>query len=131
MFSGLICSVAVKTATAIAKSIPAPVFGKPAGESETVTFLFGQTRLLFRIEAFTRSLDSATCVSANPTIEKPGNPSPISTSTSIKCPVTPTTTTDLTIACFKIQFLSNGRSWDRYLEFQLRQQCRFELILLS
>ncbi|MEY3803636.1 MAG: hypothetical protein RL126_780 [Actinomycetota bacterium] len=68
-------------AIAIDKSKLDPLFGSHAGESETVTFLFGQVSKQLTKAARTRSRDSDSAVSGNPRRAYTGNPSAISAST--------------------------------------------------
>ncbi|CAB4599152.1 unannotated protein [freshwater metagenome] len=64
-----ITSCAAKIATAIGKSKFEPLLGSHAGESETVTFLFGHSsRELTKAER-TRSRDSINAKSGNPSNE--------------------------------------------------------------
>ena len=90
---GRVCC-AMRSASAIDKSKPEPLFGNHAGESETVTFLLGQASLLFISAARTRSRDSESAASGRPKSEKPGIPSAISTSISTTLPVSPSSATD-------------------------------------
>ncbi|CAB4837863.1 unannotated protein [freshwater metagenome] len=78
---------------AIGKSNAEPLLGNHAGDSDTVTFLFGQTSPLFTSAARTRSFDSFKAASGNPRSMYPGKPSEISTSTSIRFPVSPVSET--------------------------------------
>ena len=60
---------AANIASEIARSKEEPLLGNHAGESETVIFLFGQLRLLFRIAARIRSRDSFNVASGSPRSE--------------------------------------------------------------
>ena len=60
-----------------------------AGDSETVTFLFGQTSFELINAARTRSRDSLSAASGNPSNEYIGRPSAISTSTVTIAPSRP------------------------------------------
>jgi hypothetical protein len=68
-------------AIAIDKSKLDPLLGNHAGESETVTFLFGHVSKQLTSAALTRSRDSESAVSGNPSKAYIGNPSAMSAST--------------------------------------------------
>ena len=80
---------AIKIASAIERSKPDPLFGSQAGESETVTFLFGQTSFELINAARTRSRDSFSAASGRPNNAYIGRPSAISTSTETTAPSNP------------------------------------------
>ena len=84
---------AIKIASAMERSKLEPLLGNQAGESETVTFLLGQTSLQFDIAARTRSRDSCSAASGSPRSEYMGIPSEISTSISTTLPVKPSNAT--------------------------------------
>src|SRR6185436_12082937 len=68
------CKVSLKMPTAIGKSYILPSLGTSAGAMLTVIFLAGKSMPQLAIAVRTRSLLSATALSANPTISKEGNP---------------------------------------------------------
>ena len=84
-----ICPLHTKIPIAIGRSYDGPVFLMSAGASETVIRRNGNSEPEFLIAARTRSRDSCTDESGNPTILKRGTPGDISTSTSTSCPSTP------------------------------------------
>ena len=96
--SGATVVLADKIAIHIAKSKLDPLFGSQAGESETVTFRFGQISAQFTIAALTRSRDSESAASGRPSNEYMGKPSAISTSTVTTWPSSPSNATDFVCA---------------------------------
>ena len=70
-------------AAAIERSNPAPSFFIPAGARLMVILFWGNLCPLLIMAVLTRSFDSFTALSGSPTIEKPGSPFEMSTSTSI------------------------------------------------
>ena len=71
-----------------------PVFGSAAGDKLTVIFVLGHSPPLLSTAALTRSRACCTAVSGRPTIVVPGNPLPMSASTSINRPSIPTRATE-------------------------------------
>ena len=99
-------------AIAIDKSKLDPLFGSHAGESETVTFLFGHTSDELTIAALTRSRDSLSAASGNPRSEYIGRPSAISTSIVTIFPESPSRATLVVVPrliedCRDIQVCAN------------------------
>ncbi len=78
----------------MARSKPLPRLGSAAGERPTVIFEFGQLSPLLTIAARIRSRASRSAVSGSPTRIVAGSPLAMSASTSIRCPVTPTSATE-------------------------------------
>ena len=75
-------------------SKPLPCLGNVAGESPSVIRFCGHGSAEFRMAARTRSRDSDSAASGNPTIVKPGRPGARSASTSTTVPCTPAKATD-------------------------------------
>ena len=89
---------------AIDKSKLDPLFGNHAGESETVTFLFGHTSDELTIAARTRSRDSLRAASGKPRSEYIGIPSAISTSTVTIFPESPRRATLVVVPRLTVDF---------------------------
>ena len=83
---------------AIGRSNPGPPFFILAGARFTVILFGGNSKPEFFIAAFILSLLSLIAVSGSPTIEKPGSPPPVSTSTSTTCASMPLVQHDSTLA---------------------------------
>ena len=82
-------SAATSNPMAMGRSRPAPDFRIPDGARLTVTRRDGHERWLDSSAALTRSRDSRTAASGNPTMVKPGSPADTWTSTETGRPSTP------------------------------------------
>ena len=81
------------------RSNPDPVLRRTPGARFTTTLLAGSEKPHERSAAFTRSRDSCTEASARPTMEKPGIPFAMTTSTSTGTASTPRSVADRTTHC--------------------------------
>lgn len=82
------------TANASAMSYTEPIFGSVAGDSANVSRAIGQVLPQLVTAARTRSRDSCSAASANPTRCTPGSPEVMSASISTRCPCSPRTATE-------------------------------------
>jgi len=81
------------------RSRPAPPFRTPEGAKLTTVLRSGHGSPLDKIAARTRSRDSRTAASGNPTMVNPGRPLETWTSTETALAVAPVRTAELTAAC--------------------------------
>ncbi|CAB4556014.1 unannotated protein [freshwater metagenome] len=106
--SNVISSAAASRESAIAQSNAEPRLGRAAGESARVIRLLGHCADELMIAERTRSRASESAASGRPRSVKPGTPFPISASTSIKCPDSPTKEIARVVASIKQSALCDG-----------------------